>query len=285
MMSRIKSKVAWWLYKGLYKPGHFYSTIPSLTEVENDRRRIFANEAPLKIDLRPEEQKNLLSDLVGYVDEFPWPAEPSTGLRYYTNNGFFNYADAFALYGMLRRLKPRKVIEIGSGFSSAVMMDTNEQFLNTSLKITFVEPYSERLQKLMRQGDHAVSAYQLIEKRIQDVPMDIFQTLEAGDIFFVDSSHVSKVGSDLNHILFNIVPRLKPGVILHFHDIFYPFEYPEGWIKQGIFWNEVYLLRAFLMNNKQYEVLLMNDYWDKQSFPAIPRFKSGGSLWLKKVAD
>jgi predicted O-methyltransferase YrrM len=285
MLANIKSKIAWWLYKGLYRPGHYYSTIPSLEEVAKDNTRIFNGEAPLHIDLRLQAQKELLNDFAAYVSDFHWPVNPTAGFRYYSNNNFFIYADAFALYGMLRRWKPRRIVEIGSGFSSAVMMDTNEQFLNNSLQITFIEPYSERLQKLMRQGDHTDTAYRLVEKRVQDVPMEIFEALEENDIFFVDSSHVSKVGSDLNHILFNIVPRLKTGVILHFHDILYPFEYPESWVKQGIYWNEAYLLRAFLMNNKRYEVLLMNNYWDKQSLPAIPGFSSGGSLWLKKVAD
>jgi len=284
MLTKIKSKVAWWLYKGLYKPGHYYSTIPSSEEVMSDRKRIFKDEYPVQVDLCLEEQAKLLTGFEAYVKDFPWPVDPAPGFRYYSNNGFFIYADAFALYAMLRSRKPRRIIEIGSGFSSAVMMDTNEQFLNKSLQITFIEPYSERLQKLMRQGDHTTAAYKLIEKRIQDVPVEVFDTLEENDIFFVDSSHVSKVGSDLNHILFNIVPRLKPGVILHFHDIFYPFEYPESWIKQGIYWNEAYLLRAFLMYNKHYKVLLMNNYWDKKTLPAIPKFKAGGSLWLVKVA-
>ena len=94
---------------------------------------------------------------------------------------------------------------------------------------------------------------------VQNVKLIEFEKLEPNDLLFIDSSHISKIGSDLNYLLFEVLPSLKPGVIIHFHDILYPFEYPYEWIEKGIYWNEAYLLKAFLMHNKNYEILLFND--------------------------
>jgi len=135
----------------------------------------------------------------------------------------------------------------------------------------------------MRQGDMATAQYRLLHQTIQSVSIETFSELVENDILFVDSSHVSKVGSDLNHILFNILPTLNKGVIIHFHDIMYPFEYPEDWIMQGIYWNEAYLLRAFLMYNAAFEVVLMNHYWHDKKLQGIESFNSGGGLWLRKI--
>ena len=113
--------------------------------------------------------------------------------------------------------------------------------------------------------------------------------LEKNDILFIDSTHVSKAGSDVNYILFEILPTLKEGVIIHFHDVFYPFEYPQGWIEKGFAWNEDYLLRAFLMYNSNFELLFFNTYmeqfhktWIAKNMPDILK-NMGGGLWLRKV--
>jgi hypothetical protein len=112
--------------------------------------------------------------------------------------------------------------------------------------------------------------------------------LEANDILFIDSSHVSKAGSDVNHLFFTVLPRLKPGVLVHVHDVFYPFEYPLGWLRQGRAWNELYLLRAFLQYNTAFEMLFFNSFlWKhhkEQLAAKLPRMATnpGGSIWLRK---
>jgi hypothetical protein len=131
----------------------------------------------------------------------------------------------------------------------------------------------------------------LIEQKLQDVNIDLFRQLEPGDLLFVDSTHVSKTGSDVNMILFEILPILPKGVMIHFHDIFYPFEYPKEWVLgwSGFGWNEIYLLRAFLTNNEEYKIILFNTYlehlyedWFKEKMPVCLKDK-GGSLWLMKI--
>jgi hypothetical protein len=114
-----------------------------------------------------------------------------------------------------------------------------------------------------------------------------FQQLEAGDILFIDSTHVTKAGSDVNQIMFDILPVLRPGVLIHFHDICYPFEYPKEWILTGRYWNEAYLLRAFLQYNSSFEIVFFNSYMGQlhsDQFSAAPLFlwNPGTSIWIRK---
>jgi hypothetical protein len=171
------------------------------------------------------------------------------------------------------------------------MLDTNERFMDRSMRLTFVEPESGRLRKLLKPDDH--QAVTIIERRIQQIDLSIIEELAANDILFVDSSHVSKAGSDVNHILFELLPRLKSGVLVHFHDIRYPFEYPKEWFELGVSWNEAYLVRAFLQFNQTFRIRFWNDYMLRFHADAIrqrmplclgePAFGVHGSLWLQRV--
>jgi hypothetical protein len=164
------------------------------------------------------------------------------------------------------------------------MMDTIDRHFTSSPELTFIEPFPDRLMSLMQTKDR--SRCRVIVDRVQNVDLSIFTSLNEGDMLFIDSSHISKVGSDVNYLIFKILPRLKSGVIIHFHDICYPFEYPREWIYDGIYWNEAYLLRAFLMNNNDYTILLFNNYmWQCHRDwlgTLMPSFTSGGSLYLQK---
>ena len=151
--------------------------------------------------------------------------------RYFFENPTYSYSDAICLYGMIRHVRPRRIIEVGSGYSSCVMLDTNELFFDNRIECTFIDPYPERLQSLIRKDDHARIA--IVPKRVQDVAPRRFHEQAANDILFIDSTHVAKIGSDVNHIIGNILPVLRPGVYVHFHDIFYPFEYPLEWLDEG----------------------------------------------------
>jgi hypothetical protein len=128
----------------------------------------------------------------------------------------------------------------------------------------------------------------LLETPLQEVPLSTFEALEANDILFIDSTHVCKTGSDVNRLIFEILPRLQAGVYIHIHDMFYPFEYPKSWVLEGRAWNELYLVRAFLQNNDTFEIAAFNNYltlmhrdWFQQHMPLCLK-NTGGSLWLRK---
>lgn len=273
-------------------PGHYYSPHPDLEEVEAAAGRLFA---PRVADTLPGIELNAVGQLAlsarftRFYDDLPWGDEARAGLRYFMGNDFFCQGDGLVLYSVLRAFRPRRIVEIGSGFSSAAMLDVIERFLSHDCELTCVEPYAERLRACLRPGDEA-GRLTIIERNLQDVDAALFEPLEANDIFFVDSSHVSKIGSDVNHVLFDLLPRLRPGVIIHFHDIFYPFEYPRDWVLAGRAWNEAYLLRAFLQFNPAFEVLFFNSFLDRchhaEITAALPLFgrNPGGSLWLRKLA-
>jgi predicted O-methyltransferase YrrM len=181
------------------------------------------------VDLNPAGQLELFSKLKSYHDEQPFTAQRSAPRRFHFENPAYSYLDALVLYAMIRHLRPKRIIEAGSGYSSGVILDTSELFFENSIECTFIEPHPELLKSLMKDGD--LQRAELIQARLQDVPLEKFQHLEAGDIVFVDSSHVSKVDSDVNYCLFKLLPQLKSGVYVHFHDVFYPFEYPAEWIQ------------------------------------------------------
>ncbi len=274
---------------GRFYPGHFYSPIPSLEEVVDRQQELFHSETKHcpGIDLQEPQQLELLNQMAQYYDELPFQDLPNAATRYHYRNDFFSYGDAIVLYSLLRHLQPKQVIEVGSGFSSAVMLDTNARFLNSSIHFTFIEPYPDRLYSLLTPSDR--SHCQIIADPVQSVDLAVFESLEAGDILFVDSSHVMKIGSDLTQIMFEVLPRLKSGVIIHFHDIYWKFEYPKEWIFEGRAWNEAYVLRTFLQYNPAFRLLYFNGFMGQfhaeklqQTMPLFLE-NSGGSLWIQKV--
>jgi predicted O-methyltransferase YrrM len=269
-------------------PGHYYSPIASVADLRTDSARLFApfpRELP-GIDLNERGQLALLSLLEPYYRDLPFGAGPIGELRYGMENPGYAWSDGIFLYAMIRHLAPKRIVEVGSGNSSCLMLDVNELHFGGRLRCTFIEPEPARFLSLIRDSDRA--AIDVIAKRLQDVPLSHFTTLEANDILFVDSSHVSKAGSDVNHLFAEILPRLRPGVHVHFHDVFYPFEYPREWLYQGKAFNEAYVLRAFLSFNAAFEIVLFNTFLEH--FHA-PRFAErmplclrnvGGSIWLRR---
>ena len=188
---------------------------------------------------------------------------------------------------MIRELKPRRILEIGSGHTSALILDTNERYFGGSIDCTFVEPYPELLISLLRPNeDHEP---RLISRKLQDVNLTLFDTLEAGDILFVDSSHVLKAGSDCQFLFSDILPRLNPGTLIHFHDVFDRFEYPPEWLREGRGWNEQYALRAFLQFNGEFRIKLFTAYliarhreWFEKHMPNCLR-NAGGQIWIERA--
>ncbi|HVE50984.1 MAG TPA: class I SAM-dependent methyltransferase [Casimicrobiaceae bacterium] len=273
---------------GFVPAGHFYSPVVSISEAINDSAKLFdatPSEIP-GVDLNEAGQLRLLEEFEKLYPSIDFPELKAEGRRYFYENRSYSYSDAIMLNCMMRKFRPNRVIEVGSGHSSCAMLDTSERFLEGMVSFTFIEPYPELLKSLLFPGD--LDPSRIIPSRLQDVELDLFQQLEPDDFLFIDSTHVCKTGSDVNYLLFKILPSLNSGVHIHMHDIFYPFEYPREWVLGGRSWNEIYALRAFLQFNAQFQIELMNTYLDyfhrarfAERMPLCLK-NIGGSIWLRK---
>jgi regulator of replication initiation timing/predicted O-methyltransferase YrrM len=273
---------------GTHPPGHFHSPIPSFEEIKRYEARFFdaVPRSIAGIDMHEDEQLELLARFRDYYKTLPFKPGKTQGLRYYLDNPAYSYSDGILLHCMLRHLKPRRIIEVGSGFSSALMLDTSELFFDDALDLTVIDPDPQRLLSLIEERDR--DRLRLVSTRLQDVGRSEFEMLEANDILFVDSTHVSKFDSDVNRLFFAILPVLASGVHVHFHDVIYPFEYPKDWFELGRAWNEAYVLRAFLQYNDRFRIVLMNTFMERfhedffrESMPLCLKNR-GGSIWLRK---
>lgn len=266
--------------------GHYYSPIVNLAEYKKALVYQVETDALRNITLNESEQLVLLDHFSVFKNEIPaW--DGADGNRYRLDNGWYPSTDGIILYSMLRVFQPKQIIEVGSGYSSALMLDVNDHFQNHEIRFTFVEPNPDRLHLLLRDNDW--KHVRILEQYVQRVPLTDFAALEENDVLLIDSSHVSKTGSDVNYLLFQVLPVLKPGVIIHLHDVFFPFEYPADWILSGRNWNEIYLLRAFLQNNNDYEILFFTDFM-KQTHgdlfaekTGIKHSLNGSSIYLRKI--
>ncbi len=272
-----------------FPPGHYYSPIPDLAQVRLRAEAIFDGPFDVPgIDIEPARQLARLEEFAGYYSELPYPEfGRAAEARYTFDNGFFGYGDAIVYYCMLRSIRPNSIIEIGSGWSSALALDINERFLGGAVQMTFIEPYPDRLESLITDIDR--DRTQILREPLHRVDPELFDGLAAGDILFIDSTHVSKIGSDVNQIILEILPRLRPGVHIHVHNIFYPFEYPRQWVYDGRAWNENYLLRAFLTLNDRVRISWFSSYLDRfhresvaEALPLWAR-NTGGSIWLETI--
>lgn len=219
-------------------PNDYYSPIPSVKDLPPD---IFDKRSSLAgIDMNAAEQEAFLRDVLPkYLGEYT--PQPNNGL---------SVGDAYVLYALIRESKPRRMVEIGGGDSTFVSMSAIEKNRAEGhpCQFTCIEPYPRPFLLRADWPD-----YSLVTAKVQDVDLSVF---EDTDILFIDSSHVSKIGSDVNHEMFEILPRMKPGSLIHWHDIVIPTNYWRDWTEGGTqFWNESYLLQAFLMFNSQFRVL------------------------------
>lgn len=272
-----------------YPPGHFYSPLLDIEAIEQDSSQFVAEDSAMwdEVPLWQDEQEALYRALVSAFPQPNFATNVVEGVRYYSANEMFPASDAFTLSAMIRHTKPSRIIEVGSGFSSAVMLDTLDE-IGIDCQLTFVEPYPDRLNALLRESDRPRCT--IFEKPVQAVDPAIFATLKEGDILFIDSSHVAKVGSDVSYLFLKILPRLNKGVIVHVHDIFHPVSYPLPWMLEGRAWNESLFLRAFLVCNSKFRVTAFNHFAFRK-FPFLeellatcPRIVGdGGSFWMTKV--
>ena len=275
-----------------FPPGHFYSPVPDLTGIEAQADRLFVSSRELPgIDLRPGAQVELFKTLAALAREAPLEGSPraarDAGARFHPDNPNYGIGDASILQAMLRHLRPARYLEVGSGYTTALALDTNERYLGGAMELTAIEPYPELLGGVTRSGDRV----EVLAEPVQSVPMERFRSLGAGDVLFVDCSHVLKTGSDVQHLYTNVLPVLAPGVYVHVHDIFWPFEYLRHWVEAGRAWNEAYLLHAFLLFNDAFEIVLWNHYLALVHRDVVeaelPQMLEtpGGAIWLRRTSE
>jgi len=243
-------------------PIHFYSPVPDLDDLE--RRDMWARRSELLgIEFAPDSQVAYLRKLGDrYGGECAWPAVSTGDSRvFFTENGCFSFGCAAALHCIVRERKPRHVVEIGSGNSSLVLSAALERNVREGVpaaEYTVVDPYPSPLLDSGHRGPTEVFA-----ERVEVLEPEFFDRLERDDVLFIDSGHTVRVGGDVNFLILDILPRLKPGVLVHFHDIGLPYEYPKVYATNPRFrvlWTEAYLLQAFLACNQKFDVLLAVAY-------------------------
>lgn len=250
---------------------HFYSPLPTVSELGGGLWDE-ANDAGIRWD--DDGSLALLRKLSAFAGDFERIVE--SGAWDPANPAFTNY-DSIIYYCMIRHLRPSRIVEVGGGHSTQLACLAASE---TGAQVTCVEPYpSEQLRGLDAR---------LVERRVQDTDMAEFD-LRSGDVLFIDSSHVSKIGSDVNHLFFKVLPRLEAGVNVHLHDVFIPRTYPAEWTRDMcLFWNEQYLLHAFLMCNSEWDVTLpvcrvlgLRPDLLEAACPS-PTDREGGSFWMRK---
>ena len=273
-----------WERRGFHvTPVHFYQPIP---DTQSLPETLWTHPSDLAgVEMNETTQLELLREHIPkFRDEYEQLPTSSPGREkgFYVNNTLFGGVDALVAYCMVRHFKPRTIIEVGSGFSSLVLGQAAER--NKRAGLICIEPFPR---EFLREGFPGLRS--LIEKKVQDIELEFFSQLESDDILFIDSSHTVKIGSDVNYLFLEVLPRLRPGVIVHVHDIFLPFEYRRDWVLDELrFWTEQYLLQAFLAFNSEFEVLMANSYLKhcheedlKAAFPTLSRWE-GGSFWMRR---
>ncbi len=271
---------------------HYYSPVPDhrALAAEPARSRIWPSSPreTVGIDWRDEEQTVLVRDQLGTQVPIEFAAGPTGEARdYHPGNEMFSLLDAWFLQGMLRHFRPARMIEVGCGWSSLVTARVNREYLHGALQFTCIEPYPPAF---LEHGVQGISS--LISSPAEEVPLEAYLELDAGDVLFIDSSHTLKTGSDVVFLLTEVVPRLHSGVIVHFHDIFLPWDYPQPWVFEGRAWNEQYAVQAFLEFNSAFRILLGSAWmiYAHQDVLAavIPDYPAkhqngGGSLWIQRT--
>jgi predicted O-methyltransferase YrrM len=276
---------------------HFYEPIPDTRTL---KEQLWLRQSQLVgIDINEQKQIEMINQFLRFKNEYDnFPKNrTSKAWQFYANNPHFGPVDAEVLYCIIRHFQPKKIIEIGCGYStylSAEAILKNEEESRFRADLIAVDPNPNRV---MKSGFPGLS--RLITEKIEDVDLEEYKALKENDILFIDSSHVLKIGNDVYHEYLEILPRLNKGVIIHIHDIFYPCEYPKIWVlKMRRFWNEQYLVQAFLAFNNAFEVLWCGSYMhlkhhDKlaEAFSSYNRatvwstYRPGAtSIWIRKIA-
>ncbi len=238
------------------RPIHYYEPLPDfhhITPEQITRKREY-----LGIDFNIKGQVELFEHLgKAYKHEIDELASEKSSEGFNFQNDYFAGIDAALYYSLIRYLKPKQIIEIGSGYSTRIAAKAVGQNMNEGTRgyLACIEPYPQP--RLLE----ANLPIELVQKKVEDVSSDFFSRLSSNDILFIDSSHVARFGSDVCYEILEILPKLPKGVWIHIHDIFFPHDYPVDWlINKRIAFNEQYLLEAFLSFNNSFKVKAAN-YW------------------------
>jgi hypothetical protein len=272
--------------------GHYYSPVydPRELAAEPRRSQIWppVPRETAGVDWRQAEQVALCTGPFAAQERLRF-ADEETGdpTEYFATNDQYPALDAWALEAMIRHHEPRRIIEVGSGFSSLVTARVNREHFGERIEFTCIEPYPRQF---LVDGVPGITG--LRTEKVQDTPLEVFGALGDGDILFIDTSHVVKTGGDVPWIYGEILPRLAPGVLVHIHDICLPGDYPPQWVLDGWGWNETYLVHAFLAFNAAFAVrfsspLLVQRERDAllRAFPEYSRHeaRAGSSLWIQRL--
>jgi len=235
---------------------HYNLPIPDELDLEFAQRE---SELP-GISIDDDACLGFLTDVVNkYKSEFSdFPVEKSNSLGYFLANGTFMAVDGNVYYAVIREFRPRTVIEIGSGNSTLLAASAIRRNISEGgdpTRLLCVEPFP-----VAHLQDGSVPEVSLIKERVQNVPLSLFESLQAGDVLFIDSTHALRAGGDVCWEFCEILPRLAPGVLVHIHDISLPKAYPASYAKNRWYWNEQYLLQAFLAFNSKFEVIWPGSY-------------------------
>jgi len=236
------------------------------------------------IDFRTVQQLSLLNDLSNIDVNDLILAMKNKETRYELNTRRYNLCDAMVLHCMIRNIQPKRIVEVGCGMSSCIMLDTNERYFDDNIECTFIDRCMKIVHEKFRTKDIAQNT--VLERNVQEVDLSVFTSLQDGDILFIDSSHYYAPGSDVYDIVHHILPVIHNGVHIHFHDIFWNFAYPNFFKKHNF--NEVDAIHELLKKDTNYSIQFFTSHLAhihtqpfKRAFPFLKHF-AGGSLWLHK---
>ena len=273
-------------------PVHYYSPIPNVSALPDE---IWKRPSRLiGVDLNERSQLAFLDEVCSrFRPEYgAFPNDPTdVPFQYYFNQGAFGPVDAEVLYCMIRHWRPRCIVEVGSGFSTylAATAVVKNGMEGHPAELITIDPHPN---EVLRHGFSGLG--QLRRQPVQNVELDLFTGLTENDILFIDSSHVVRIDSEVRFLLLEVVPRLKPGVLVHFHDIFLPNDYPRWWVvSEHRFWNEQYVLQAFLAFNRAFETVWAGSYMHmhhsdrlKMAFSSYdPTWVWPGSYWIRRLTS
>ncbi len=273
-----------WEERGVHvTPVHFYEPIPELRTLDD---KLWSEPQRLcGIEMNPARQSHFLRDVFpAFRKEYEQiPIDnPEQNDSFYLANGRFEGLDPLLAYCMVRHFRPSQIVEVGSGYSTLILAQAAR--VNGETELHSIEPFPV---DFLTAGVPGLTS--LLVSKVEEVDPSFFSRLTAGDFLFIDTSHVVRIGGDVNYLFLEVLPRLNPGVIVHVHDIFFPYEYPQDWVmERRRFWTEQYLLQAFLVFNSEFEVLVSSGYLKAtypeevaEVFPAAAPW-TGGSFWMKR---
>lgn len=265
-------------------PANFYSNIPLVQEIENSFEYKNSNQEVYNSDIFSQETiSNFIEQISVYADEFNPPLESNSENpgQFFWKNPAFSFSDAMSYYCVIRHVKPDCILEIGSGYSTLVADQALKK--NGRGKLILIEPYPKEFLAELETVDKIIKSF------VQDISVsNLVDLIESCQIWFIDSTHTVKVGSDCLYLYLKIMPEICQDLLVHTHDIYLPFGFPkEAALEKQIYWTEQYLLYAYMLDNPKIEVLFGSAYAKKKLPNLLKHFMrnrypgGGGSLWYQ----